>query len=76
MFQNCTSISRVTIPPSVTEIGAACFSGCTSINEILIPNSVKVIGELAFSGCESLGWSNYLIQLINFCFRHLHRAKR
>jgi hypothetical protein len=44
----------VTIPESVTSIGAGAFSNCTSLTSITIPESVTSIGINAFYGCTSL----------------------
>ena len=53
-FWHCINLTEITIPDSVTSIGACAFEGCTSLAEITIPDSVTSIGERAFSGCESL----------------------
>ena len=53
-FDNCTSLTSVTIPDSVTSIGSMAFSGCTSLASITIPSSVTSIGYEAFYGCASL----------------------
>ena len=53
-FSNCTGLTSVTIPNSVTSIGWYAFSGCTGLTSIEIPNSVTGIGEDAFSGCTGL----------------------
>ena len=53
-FQNCTSLTSVTIPDSVTSIGNTAFLGCTSLTSITIPDSVTSIGEYAFYECNSL----------------------
>ena len=53
-FQNCTSLSSVTIPNSVMSIGTAAFSDCSSLTSITIPNSVTSIGGNAFERCSSL----------------------
>ena len=53
-FQNCSSLTSITIPNSVTSIGNYAFSGCSSLTSVTIPNSVTSIGNYAFSGCSSL----------------------
>ena len=53
-FENCTSLTSITIPDSVTCIEWYAFQGCTSLTSITIPNSVTSIGDLAFDGCTSL----------------------
>ena len=49
-----TNITGITIPESVTNIGADAFSGCTGLTKITIPAGVKTIGEYAFYNCISL----------------------
>ena len=53
-FQNCSSLTSVTIPNSVTSIGQSAFDGCTGLTSVTIPNSVMSIGNNAFSGCTGL----------------------
>ena len=53
-FSDCTSLTSITIPNSVTSIGDYAFWYCTSFTNITIPDSVTSIGEGAFSGCTSL----------------------
>ncbi|MBP3308320.1 MAG: leucine-rich repeat protein, partial [Clostridia bacterium] len=53
-FEDCTSLTSVTIPNSVTSIGSSAFSYCTLLTSITIPNSVISIGSSAFEGCSSL----------------------
>lgn len=52
-FYEVSTISKVTVPNSVTEIGDCAFSS-TGITEIVIPSSVKVIGNSVFKWCSSL----------------------
>jgi len=53
-YADYSALTSVTIPNSVTNIGALAFAACTSLNSIEIPNSVTDIGQLAFYDCSSL----------------------
>ncbi len=53
-FSNCTGLTSITIPDSVTSIGGYAFSHCTSLTSITIPDSVTSIDHDAFSGCTGL----------------------
>ncbi|MDY5676547.1 MAG: leucine-rich repeat protein [Eubacteriales bacterium] len=53
-FNNCTSLTSITIPESVTNIGSSAFSGCISLTNITIPESVTSIGKAAFYNCKLL----------------------
>ena len=53
-FCGCKSLKSVTIPNSVTIIGAFAFERCTGLTSITIPNSVTYIGTGAFDGCSGL----------------------
>ena len=47
-------LTSITIPDSVTSIGANAFSYCSSLTSITISNSVTSIGEYAFDSCTGL----------------------
>lgn len=47
-FSNCSKITEITIPASITSIGESAFSG-TSLKNLEIPNGVQTIGKSAFS---------------------------
>ena len=53
-FENCSSLTSITIPNSITSIGYSAFSGCSSLTSVTIPNSATSIEDYAFSGCSSL----------------------
>ena len=54
VFEDCTSLTSITIPNSVTSIGGRAFSDCTSLTSITIPDSVTRIDNRAFQNCKSL----------------------
>ena len=51
---DCTSLTSVTIPDSITSIWGGAFHGCTSLASVAIPSSVTYIGPDTFYGCTSL----------------------
>ena len=53
-FSGCESLINVTIPDSVTSIGAYAFRYCSSLTSVTIPDSVTSIGSAAFGDCSSL----------------------
>ena len=53
-FRDCSSLTSVTIPSSITAIKSYAFYGCSAIANINIPSSVREIGMGAFEGCSSL----------------------
>ncbi len=53
-FWDCTGLTSVTIPSSVTSIGNGAFEGCTGLTSVTIPSSVTSIGIHSFSGISGL----------------------
>ena len=50
----CSGLTSVTIPNSVTNIGLGAFFGCSSLGSVTIPNSVMSIEPYVFNQCSSL----------------------
>ena len=50
-FMNCSSLTSITIPDSVTSIGREAFSSCYGLTSIKLPNSVTNIDASAFFSC-------------------------
>lgn len=53
-FKNMNAIVSVTLPDSITSIGASAFYGCSSLSSIKMSNQVKTINATAFKDCSSL----------------------
>ena len=52
----CSSAAMgvVTVPESVTSIGAGAFRGCTGLTSIIVPENITSMGANVFTGCSSL----------------------
>ena len=53
-FDDCRSLTNVTIPSSVNSIGRYAFQSCHSLINITIPSSVNPIREGVFMNCSNL----------------------
>ena len=53
-FSDCSGLTSISIPNSVTRIGNSAFSNCSGLTSISIPNSVTSIGNYAFYYCLGL----------------------
>lgn len=53
-FYECTSLTSITIPNSVTSIGDCAFCNCEYLTSVTIPDSVTSIGDEAFVACSCL----------------------
>ena len=53
-FFECSGLTSITIPNSVTRIGDYTFYSCSGLTSITIPNSVTSIGDYAFYNCSGL----------------------
>lgn len=53
-FCECSELTSVIIPNTVTNIGYEAYYGCRGLTSVSIGNSVKIIGGLAFANCKNL----------------------
>jgi len=53
-FKNCTEISSVKFPQTLTTIGWFAFLGCTGLTSISLPENLTTIDRGAFDGCTGL----------------------
>ena len=53
-FKNCSHLTSLTLPSSVTRIGDYAFYNCSGLTSLTLPSSVTSIGEFAFRYCSGL----------------------
>lgn len=53
-FRNCTNLTSITLPNTITSIGEHAFRYCTNLTSINLPNTLTSIGQWAFYNCTSL----------------------
>ena len=53
-FRSCKSLTSITIPDTVINIGSKAFNGCSGLTNITIPDSVTSIDSSAFKTCTGL----------------------
>lgn len=53
-FKECERISKVTIPASVTSVGASAFENCVSLGTVIFEGDECTIGTAAFRYCSTL----------------------
>ena len=53
-FEDCSGLTSISIPSSVTLLGEGCFWDCSGLTSITIPSSVTSLEINCFSGCSGL----------------------
>ena len=54
VFQNCSSLTSITIPNSITVLDINLFRNCTNLSSVTLGNNLTKIGNAAFRDCSSL----------------------
>ena len=54
LLSDCTSLTSVLLPASVTKISSNMFGGCTSLKSVSAAGPIDSIGKSAFENCSSL----------------------
>lgn len=55
-LMNCTSLTTMTVPTSVTCLGTSFLNGCKSLTNVIISNHVTSIGPFFLNDCISLAY--------------------
>ena len=53
-FEDCSGLTSITLPSSLTSIGGSAFSYCSGLTSITLPSSLTSIGDYAFRYCTGL----------------------
>ena len=72
-FKNCSHLTSLTLPSSVTRIDDYAFKNCSGLTSLTLPSSVARIGDYAFyncSGLTSLTLPSSVTSIGEFAFRY------
>lgn len=71
-FNDCQSLTSITMPNTVTEIDYGAFTLCENLSSITLSNTLKKIHDYAFESCNSLTnitLPNTVVEIGNGAFR-------
>ena len=54
LFEGCSSVKSLVIPPTVKRIESKACANCTSLESVVFPAGLEFIADDAFEGCTSL----------------------
>lgn len=74
-FENCDSLTSVTIPNSITRISSYAFNHCDNLTSITISNNVTYIDYCAFRYCPivNIELSNSVTSIITSAFENCNK---
>ncbi len=58
-FAGVKTLTSVTLPEGLTEIGDYAFYGCTALTDVNLPATLEHFGQDVFSGCGAIAYSVY-----------------
>lgn len=58
-FKNCTKITEMILPNTVTYLYNSAFAGCTALRKVVISDDMIQIGQNVFNDCENLEEINF-----------------
>ncbi len=71
-FENCRSMTSLTLSKWVRTIGEGAFAGCTELTEIELPANLDSLSNTAFSGCKKIAKVTLPLRVLpNFDKEHL-----
>lgn len=54
VFSDCSALTSIVLPKSITKIPSDTFNGCTSLASVTAKGEISAIGNCAFQECKSL----------------------
>ena len=54
VFSDCSALTSIVLPESITKIPSGTFNGCTSLASVTAKGEISAIGNSAFQECKSL----------------------
>ena len=65
VFSHCRSLTQISLPKHLAEIGAEAFEACGSLCTVALPQQLRYIGHRAFAGCSQLVCLTYRSTKVN-----------
>lgn len=54
LFYECSQLTEVTLPNTITEIASRAFYKCSSLTKVKLPSALTIIGQYTFAYCTAL----------------------